>query len=138
MSLTPPDLGRPYSTEADRAADREGLLSYWDAIKVLTKLASQPASEWSPQQESLFPRSVQSGPPEPPQQRLQRWISLYRDEIEIIRNVRNRLVHEGTVTDPELRGASYLARHIISTVMGVQPSQADPEWAFRKLAPAAS
>ena len=66
MSLTPPDLGRPYSTEAERAADREAALLYWDAIKVLTKLANQPASEWTPQQAGLFPRSGQGGPPEAP------------------------------------------------------------------------
>lgn len=132
MSLTPPDLGKPYSTEAERAADREAILLYWDAIKVLTKLANQPASEWTPQQASLFPST------EIPQQRLQRWLNAYRDEIDICHDVRSRLVHGGTVTDPELRGAAYLARRVISTVMGVPSSQAEPEWAFSKLAPAAS
>jgi len=132
LSLTPPDLTRPYGTEAERAADREAALMYWDAIKVLTKLADQPASEWTPQQKSLFP------PREPTQKRLQRWLNLYRDEINICQDVRNRLVHGGTVTDPELRSADYLARHVISTVLGVPPSQADPEWAFSTLAPAAA
>jgi hypothetical protein len=134
LSLTPPDLGRPYSTEAERAADREATLVYWDAIKVLTKLANQPASDWTQQQQDLFP------PPHPPHKRLQRWYRLYKEEIEIIHDVRSRLVHggRGIVMDQELRGAAYLARHIISTVMGVPPSQADPEWAFSKLAPAAA
>ena len=43
-----PDLGRPYSTEVERADAREALLLYWSAIELLTKLAEQPANEWSP------------------------------------------------------------------------------------------
>jgi hypothetical protein len=138
LSLKPPDLGRPYSTEADRAAAREALLLYWEAIKLLTKLAYQPASAWTPQQASLFPRAVRSGRPETPQQRLQRWSELYSEAIDLVHDVRSRLVHVGIVTDPELRGAVYLARSAISTVMGVERYQAEPEWAFSKLAPAAA
>lgn len=136
MTLTPPDLGKPYSTEAERADAREALLLYWYAIEALTKLADQPTSEWSPQQTSLFPSSVPGGPPEPAQHRLQRWLNLYTDEINIIRDVRNRLVHRGIVTDSELRGAVYLARHVMSTAMGVPPSQAEPAWARTVLAQA--
>ena len=136
MTLTPPDLSQPYGTEAERAAAREALLLYWYAIESLTRLADQPPAQWSPQQMGLFSGSVQEGPPEPPQQRLRRWRNLYEDEINIIRDVRNRLVHGGLVTDPELRGASYIARHVISTVMGVLPSQVEPVWARTVLAQA--
>ena len=139
MSLTPPDLGKPYSTETDRADAREALLLYWAAIESLIKLAKQPASQWSDQQKSLFPSLTQSGPPEPPDRRLQRWLDLYTDEINLVMDVRNRLVHGGTmVTDPELRGAVYLARHVISSAMGVLPSQAEPVWARDTLAQAAA
>lgn len=134
MSLTPPDLAKPYSTEAERAEAREALLLYWYVIEALTKLADQPVPQWTPQQTSLFPSSVPSGPPEPPQHRLQRWLNLYSDEINIIGEVRNRLVHTGIVTDSELRGAVYLARRVLSTAMGVPPSQAEPAWARTVLA----
>jgi hypothetical protein len=121
----PPDLSQPYSSEAERAGAREALLLYCYAIEVLTKLVELPASEWSPQQTSAFPSSVPNGPPEPPQHRLQRWVNLYGDEIRIIREVRNRLVHGGVVADSELRSATYLARSIVATVMGVLPSEAE-------------
>jgi hypothetical protein len=136
LSLTPPDLGRPYGTEADRVDAREALLLYWNVIESLVVLADLPGSQWSPQQASLFPSSVPGGPPEPPQHRLQRWLNLYSDEISVIREVRNRLVHRGIVADSELRGAAYLARHVISTALGVPPSQAEPGWARARLAQA--
>lgn len=127
----PPDLGQPYSSEAERAADREALIIYWYGIESLTRLAEKPASQWTPQEESLFPSSVPGGPPEHPEQRLRRWRTLYTDEINIIRDVRNRLVHAARttiVTDPELRGATWLARQILSTAMGVLPSEVEPSW----------
>lgn len=125
MSLQPPDLSEPYSTEAERAHAREALVLYWFAIELLMKLAQQPPDQWSSNQASMFPRSVPGGPPEHPQRRLERWANLYDDEIRIIGNIRNRLVHGGLVADSELRGAIYLASRVIATVMGVPPSQAE-------------
>ena len=121
----PPDLSQPYGSEAERADAREALLLYCYAIEILTKLVELPASKWSPEQTGAFPSSVPDGPPEPPQHRLQRWFALYGDEIRLSREVRNRLVHRGIVTDPELRSAAYLARNIVATVMGVPPSEAE-------------
>ena len=134
MTQTPPDFSKPYSTEAERADDREALLLYWSAIESLAKLAEQPASQWSSQQASLFPSSVPGGPSERPQHRLQRWLNVYSDEIKSIGDVRNRLVHGGIVTDPELRAAVYVARYVISTAVDVPPSQAEPAWVRKVLA----
>jgi hypothetical protein len=127
----PPDLSQPYGSEAERADAREALLLYSYAIEVLTRLAELPAGEWSPRQLDAFPSSVPGGPPELPQHRLQRWQSLYNDEIRISRDVRNSLVHRGLVADSELRTATYLARNIVATAMGVLPS--DAESAARKV-----
>lgn len=127
----PPDLGKPYSSEAERAADREALIAYWYGIQALTDLAGKPASQWTPTETNLFPRSVPGGHPEHPQQRLQRWVDLYSDEIKIIRDIRNRLVHgprTPIMTDPELRGAAWLARQILSTALGKLPSEVEPRW----------
>jgi hypothetical protein len=129
----PPDLGKPYSSEVERAADREALLIYWYGVELLTNLANQPAAQWSPEQAQLFPSSVHGGPPEHPHQRLQRWLTLYGDEIGLIRGVRNRLVHGrlehgGVVTDPELRAAAWLARQVLSTATGVLPSEVTASW----------
>ena len=125
MSLQPPDLGRPYSTEVERADAREALLLYWSAIELLTKLAEQPANEWSPEQVREFPVSVPGSPGRASQHRLQRWFTVYSDEINIVGDIRNTLVHGGLVADSELRGAAYLARNVIATAMGVLPSEAE-------------
>jgi hypothetical protein len=124
----PPDLSKPYVTEEDRARDREALLVYKSLIEVLTRLADRPANSWSEDQIRLFPGSVPGGPSEHPLSRLQRWMTVYGDEINIIRDVRNRTVHSGIVTDPELRGTAWLARQIISTLFDMQPSQVSPIW----------
>ena len=121
----PPDLSQPYRTESERISDREALLLYWYAIEQLTRLAELPADRWSPKQESLFPRSVPGGPPEPPQRRLQRWLTVYGDEVRTIKDIRNRLAHLVPVADSELRGALYLARHVVASAVGALPSEAD-------------
>lgn len=128
-----PDLARPYSSEAERAFDREALIIYWYGIESLINLSEQPASQWTREQVQLFPSSVEGGPPEHPEQRLRRWLVLYTDEINVIRDVRNRLLHGGTVTDPELRGATWIARQILSTAMGVLPSEVEPRWVQARL-----
>ena len=125
-----PDLGKPYSSEAERAADREALIAYWYGIEALTHLAELPPPQWSAEQVALFPASVPNGPLEHPGQRLLRWVRLYSEEVSIIRDVRTRLLHTGKVTDPELRGATWLARVIISTALGTLPSQVEPQSIF--------
>ncbi len=123
-----PDFGKPYSSESERRSDREALLVYWFGIESLTSLADQPPSNWTKRQASLFPGSVEGGPPERPEQRLRRWLTLYTEEINLIRDVRNRLVHGEVVTDPELQAATWIARQILSTALGTQPSTVEPMW----------
>jgi hypothetical protein len=78
---------------------------------------------------------VPGGPPEHPQQRLERWFVVYADEINILQKVRNQLVHSarGGVTDVDLRGADYLARVILATLFEVSPSEVSDDWAMSKL-----
>lgn len=131
LTQMPPDLGKPYSSEVERAVDIEALLAFWNLIETLRDLAGKPASEWMPPEMNLFSRAGSAVSGEHPQQRLQRWVNLYSDEINIIGEVRNRLVHgprNARVTDPEIRGAAWLAKQILSTVMGVLPSEMDPRW----------
>lgn len=121
-----PDLSQPYDTDREREQAREALLVlYWYAIEGLTNLAQRPANQWSPEQVGLFPKSVPGGPPEPPQHRLVRWLSLYGDEIRTVRDIRNKLVRWGPVADSELRGAVYIARHVIASAVGAPPSEAE-------------
>lgn len=125
MNHQPPDLSRPYGTEEERIVDRDALLFYWFAIERLIRLAEQPTSEWSSDQLGLFPRSVPGGPPEPPQHRLQRWLTVYGDEIRTVRDLRNRMLHLGPVADSEIRGALYLARNVVASAVGALPSEAE-------------
>jgi hypothetical protein len=125
LSLQPPELSEPYGTEAERAHDRETLVLYWFAIETLTRLAQLPPDEWSSNQQSLFPTALPDGFRETPDSRLTRWVNLYSDEIHIIRDIRNKLVHGGLVADAELRGVDFLARNVIATATGTMPSQAE-------------
>jgi len=125
LSHQPPDLSQPYGSESERFADRDALVFYWYAIERLIRLAEQPTDQWSPDQVSLFPPSVPDGPPEPPQQRLQRWLTVYGDEIRTVRDLRNRLLHLGPVADSEIRGALYLARNVVASAVGALPSEAE-------------
>jgi hypothetical protein len=122
---TMPDLWKPYSSEAERGSDAEVLILCQYGIDGLITLAGRPIPQWSREQESLFPRSVPDGRPEHPQHRLRRWMTVYEREIEIVHDVRSRLVRGRLVADAELRGAAYLAQQILSVALGVPPDQVD-------------
>lgn len=133
MSLPDPDLSKPY-TARERAFVRVTILRYWQLIEQLTKLVDLEPGNWSPELRRLFPPSVPDGPPEHPQQRLERWLAVYADEIQILRTVRDRLAHGVDVSDVDLRGADLIARVILSSLFGVQqPSQVTDDWAYSKI-----
>jgi hypothetical protein len=136
----PPDLGKPYASEAQRAADIEALLTFWNLIETLAELGQEPDARWTKPDRQLFSKFGSIGFQEAPQQRLRRWVNVYSDEIQVIKAVRDRLVHgprtRGTaVTDPEIRGAAWLAKQILATVTGVLPSEVNPQWAEELYSP---
>jgi hypothetical protein len=135
----PPDLSKPYSSEAERAADIEALLAFWNLIETLRDLVEKPATTWTKPETDLFSRAGSiAGHHEHPQERLQRWVDIYSDEISIIGKIRNRLVHgqrNSIVTDPEIRGAAWLPEQVTSAAIGVPPSEMDPRWVKAFLAP---
>jgi hypothetical protein len=123
-----PDLSRPYGSDAERGEDRDKLVSYWQVLEPLLGLASLSAGEWSESQEYLAAKVLPQGSKERSGQRVMRWASLYREELDLIRNVRNKVVRGDIVTDPELLGATWLARQVIATVAGIEPTQVDQTW----------
>lgn len=137
MSQMPPDLSKSYTTEKERADDREAILLYTSLIEVLVRLANRSPGSWSEEQKQLFPDYMPDIPPERTFQRLQRWIRVYNDEIKAIGDVRNRIVHSGTVTDPELRGAAYLARQTIASLFDMEFNKVNPIWSRQVIAKAA-
>jgi hypothetical protein len=132
VSLPDPDLSKPY-TARERAFVRVTLLRYWQLIEQLTKLVDLQPGNWPTELKRLFPPSVPDGPPEHPQQRLERWLAVYADEINILRAVRNHLAHGADVSDVDLRGADLIARVILSSLFGVRPSQVTDDWAYSKI-----
>jgi hypothetical protein len=132
MSLPDPDLSKPY-TARERAYATVVILRYWQLIEQLMKLVDLQPGNWSAELKRLFPASVPDGPPEHPQQRLERWLAVYADEIKILRTVRNYLAHTVDVSDVDLRGADLIARVILSALFGVQPSQVTDYWAYSKI-----
>jgi hypothetical protein len=133
MNEPVPNLSRPYPTVIERAYATVVLLRYWQLIEQLTKLVDLQPENWPATLQSLFPPSVPGGPREHPQQRLERWFTVYADEIKILRTIRNELVHTVDVSDVDLRGADYVARVILAALFNAMPSQVDDAWAMSKI-----
>jgi hypothetical protein len=130
-----PDLSQPYSTRQEREEAREALVYDWRLIELLMSLADFSADQWTPGRVNLLPVSpVGRGYREHPLQRLERWLSLYGDEIKALREVRNRIVHAQALSDPELRGADFIARVILATLFERLPTDIDRDWVKAKIA----
>lgn len=128
-----PDIRKPYPTARERTNATQDIIRYWQLIEQLMKLVDIPADDWPAKLKSLFPASVPGGPPEHPQQRLERWLAVYADEIKILRTVRNQLVHVADVSDTDLRGADYVARVILAALFDVLPTHVDQDWTTSKI-----
>jgi hypothetical protein len=133
MTKPSPDLNRPYRTVRERAYATVVVLRYWQLIEQLMKLVDMQPDAWSAKLKSLFPPSVPGGPPEHPQQRLERWLGVYGEEIRTLREVRNQLAHAVDISDFDLRGADYVARVILATLFDVMPSEVTDNWATAKV-----
>lgn len=131
----PPNLSEPYGSDAERFADRAAIVIYNFGVEYLLSLAEVPADAWTSTQMGKFPDSVAHGSPEHPQQRLRRWASLYREEVDLIRKIRDVVVHGLEVPDADLRGAVWLARQIISTAIDRRPSDVDSEFVRKLVTP---
>ena len=128
MTQMPPDLSRPYDSDRDRMADRASLTAYWYALEPLVALASVPFDQWPEQARNLIASFSVGSQTTDPADRLRRWSSLYAEEIALIRDARNRVVHGEIITDPELLGATWLARQVLATLTGIPPGQVDEAW----------
>jgi hypothetical protein len=123
MPPTPPDLSRPYRSDADREKDMERLLVCWDALDRLIALSKVEPGRWSTSQAELvseFPPAKEdvAVPPDKQAQRLRRCTRLFEDELSLIERTRNRVAHHELVTDPELLGNTWLARQVLAAITG--------------------
>ena len=99
MSLQPADLDLPLDTDT-RASVLVRLISR-DAV--LQQLSAEHAAGSS----SHVPGDV-----------LSRWWALFRDEVQLVHDVRNLAVHGMGVPDPDLRRAAWLADQLVRIVLG--------------------
>jgi hypothetical protein len=129
----PPYLTKPYSSARERSYATVVILRYWQLIEQLRKLVDFQPDNWPAGLKSLFPPSVPDGPPEHPQQRLERWFAVYGDEIRILQKIRDQLAHAVDVSDVDLRGADYVARVILAALFGMLPSRVNEDWAITKI-----
>jgi hypothetical protein len=123
MPPTPPDLSRPYRSDADRAKDQDRLIVCWEALDALMTLSEVEPGHWTDSQEELvstFPPAKEGVvvPPAAQADRLRRCTRLFADELSLIERTRDRLVHQDLVTDPELLGNTWLARQVLAAITG--------------------
>jgi hypothetical protein len=97
------------------------------------RLADFPPDQWTTGRVKLLPGSATSSIREHPSQRLDRWLSLYSEEIQVVRAARNRIVHAGILDDPQLRGTEQIARVILATLFDKSPSEIDKNWLRLKI-----
>jgi hypothetical protein len=108
-----PDLTVPFEN------DRERGVFLADLLYLTTQLDQW--RDWSLNIEALSPGQRAQlasavGPGDTPDLKLQRWITLFDDELRAVSDARNRAVHGIRLSDRELRGAVWLARHLLELV----------------------
>ena len=113
--LEPPDVDRALGTE-ERAAELAALLQADAELQQLAAFVDVAESEWPPDICALAPRSPL--PAESASQFLQRWWLLFEDEVSLVHQTRNRLVHQLPVSDAELLRARWWAMRLIGIVRG--------------------
>jgi hypothetical protein len=120
-----PDINQPYRTPREREEARETIVSGWRLIELLMRLADFPADQWTVGRVRLLPGSPVGSIREHPSQRLDRWLSLYSEEIQVVRAARNRIVHAEVLDDPQLRGTEQIARVILAALFNKMPNEID-------------
>ena len=120
MPSLPPELTRPFETEAERAAARSLLGQRDRVLLAVEQLARKPGGLWSPSELARFPETT-NGLPDPLFVRLPRWASIFADELGEV----HRLVDRGALSDLELRQALYLAGRLLATVTDLRLDDVD-------------
>lgn len=123
-----PDINQPYGTPRQRDEARETIVSSWRLIELLMALADLRPDQWTPARARLLPADPAGSAREHPSQRLDRWLSLYAEEIRVVRAARNQIVHADVLDDPQLRATEQIARVILATLFNKMPSDISRNW----------
>ena len=111
MTLLPRELARPFQSETERANAWRQLAERDRLLRAIEDLANKPATAWSPTELSAFPH-VTNGVPDPPPQRISRWVRIFAEELAEV----HRLIARQLLSDIELQETLYLAGRLLATV----------------------
>ena len=108
-----PDLSKPYSNEAERAAALSVLLRLSLELEQWLDAAAYPGG-MSPARRATLSFPIIEG--DNPESRISRWANLFDDELRVVLDSRNRVVHGLRLNDKEIRGAVWLAGQLLRLV----------------------
>jgi hypothetical protein len=114
VSLMPPELTRPFASNADRDAARERLDRRDRTLRTIEALIDKPPDAWSQTEVAAFPSAI-NGVEDPPPQRIRRWGALFADELA---EVHLLVSSPRSLSDIELQEVLYLAGRLLATVSG--------------------
>ena len=109
-------LDRPYRDEDERAEDLLELIQLDRRLYRWLDLARRSPDEWPSTVRDDLVRAPPNVEGDSPEAKLRHWADRFGDEIQIVRDVRNRLVHSMRLGDSELRGAVWIGAHLIALV----------------------
>jgi len=87
------------------------LLEADSTLQRLATCVDLPEASWPADVLQRFSPSPSRG--EPAAYHLRRWWNLFAEEVSLVHETRNRVVHQMTVSDAELQRAHWLARHLL-------------------------
>lgn len=114
------DLDRRYADEDERATAIVRLLTLDQELRVWSEVSLDvPITLSTDQRDRLRAVLV---PGDIPELKLKRWKEMFDEEIGVVHDARSRVVHSVSVGDPELRGAVWLAEHLLELLVGSSSS----------------
>jgi hypothetical protein len=111
--VEPPDLHVPFGSDSERAAELARLLNLCSELERWLNLAAGPIV-LSEERRAVLVASLAPG--DTPESKLSRWATLFEDELRVVFDSRSRAVHGIRLGDPELRGTTWLADHLLQLI----------------------
>ena len=107
-----PDLTAPFENDRERGTYLADLLYLTTQLDQWRAWAMNPDARSVQQRDTLSTTLAGDNP----ELSLERWANLFDDELRAVSDARNRAVHGIRLGDRELRGAVWLARHLLELV----------------------
>lgn len=127
--LLPRELSAPYASPAEKESDWQRLVQRAGTLRELAALGDVPEEQWP---HSGAVDALRAAPPitsETTSQRLNRWRSVFADELSDLEravSTASRLGGYANLADIDLRSAVYLAGRLLATLYNVPVSQVRP------------